>query len=235
MNTLRFLIPLLLAPLYAQAHTFLVKPESTSNDQLAVSVLLTEKLFTGERLLQPEDISLRVLVGTTEQTVPLQADIPAKVLRGTLAAPAGSAMLSARAAPRYRAIEKGQQTDDPAQTLRIEAFAKALVNPAKDHTGFSLRSGDRLELIPLDNPAKLKAGYKLRVQVLFDGQPIAAKVAAMSPEQPRVSAQADAQGIVRLSLPANGTWLLRSGHHNDEADARSARYEATASLLLQID
>lgn len=235
MNKIHVLIPLLLAPLYAHAHTFLVKPEPLSNQHIPVSVLMTEKLFDGERQLRVEDITLRLMTGNTEQTVTLQADEQAKVLRGTLTALDGSAVLSARAAPRYRAIKKGQQTDDPAQTLRIEAFAKALINPEKDQEGFTQRSGDRLELVPLDNPAHLDAGDELCVLVLFDGKPLAGKVAAMSPQQTRLMAQTDAQGIARLTLPAAGSWLLRSSHHSNETDARSARYEAAASLLLQVD
>ena len=45
----------------------------------------------------------------------------------------------------------------------------------------------------------------------------------------------DAEGIANMQLPAAGSWVIRSGHHIDEADARSACYEASASLLLTIN
>lgn len=229
------LASLLLAPLAAQAHTFLVKPEQT-DDQLSIAVLMTEKLFQGERLLSSSDVSLRLLSAEGQQDITLHADETAKALVGEIPALASSAIAVARSAPRYRAIEKGQQTKDPAKTLRIEAFAKALINPQGSGEAYTLRTGDRLELAPLDNPANLSSGDTLRVAVLFDGQPLAnARVAAMAPQQDRLVAHTDAEGIAKLQLPAAGSWVIRSGHHIDEADARSAHYEASASLLLTID
>jgi len=234
MRTLCLLASLVLVPA-AQAHTFLVKPEQSGN-QLSIAVLMTEKLFEGERLLKSSDVSLRVLDAEGQKELTLHTDEATKALVGELPLPAGSALAAARSAPRYRAIEKGQQSDDPAKTLRIEAFAKALINPQAPGEAFALRVGDRLELVPLDNPAQLNPGDTLRVEVLFDGQPLAnARVAAMAPQHDRLVAHADAKGIASLQLPAAGLWVVRSGHHSDEADARSVRYEASASLLLAID
>lgn len=235
MNKLRLAAALLLAPLYTQAHTFLVISDATTNQHVPVRVLMTEKLFEGERLLEPKDVSLRMVVGTSEQNIPLIADTQAKVLRGSVVAPTGTAVLAARAMPRYRAIEKGQQTDDPAKTVRIEAFAKSVINGSTDKRGFDQRIGDRLELVPQSNPADLDAGDELSVMVLFDGKPIAGRVVAMSPQQERVVAQADESGIARLQVPKAGYWVIRAGHHTNEADERSARYEASASLVIEMD
>lgn len=119
--------------------------------------------------------------------------------------------------------------------LRIESFSKALVNPNGDGDAFRARSGDRLELIALDNPNSLSTGKPLRVQVLFDGEPLAGKVQALSPGRERIVANTDAEGIASLELPTAGVWVVRSSHHSDEADARSARYEASANLVFAID
>ncbi|HSX69615.1 MAG TPA: hypothetical protein VLF16_01680, partial [Pseudomonas sp.] len=127
MKNFRLAAALLLAPLYAQAHTFVVVTDATTDGQLPIRVLMTEKLFEGDRLLKAEDVSLRLIDGENEQRIPLSADSQAKALRGSIAAPTGSALLAARTAPRYRAIEKGQQTEDPAKTLRMESFAKSLI------------------------------------------------------------------------------------------------------------
>lgn len=238
MNKHLVVAALLLAPIYAQAHTFLVKPDQAftqPGETLQVSVLMTEKLYAGERLLDVDSVQLRVLDGSGEHALELRPDAQAKALRATLTAPEHSAVLVAKAAPRYRALEKGKQTEDPAKTLRIESFAKTLINPQAGDAGFARASGDRLELIPLDNPAELDAGDTLRVQVLLDGKALAGKVMAMSPDQERVAAQTDAEGIASLILPAAGFWVVRVKHESEESDARSAHYEATASLVLAID
>lgn len=231
-------LALLLVPLSTQAHTFLVKSDSvTANpgEPLRFSVLMTEKLFQGERLLDPRQVEVQLLQDGKTTPLKLEADETAKALRGEAAAPIGDALLVARAAPRYRPIDKKEKTDDPAKMLRIESFSKALVNPAAGGDAYRTRSGDRLEVIALDNPASLSAGKPLRVQVLFDGEPLAGKVQALSPEHQRIVAETDAEGIASLTLPTAGVWVVRSSHHRDEADARSARYEASANLVFAID
>lgn len=231
-------LALLLVPLFTQAHTFLVKPDSvTANpgEPLQFSVLMTEKLFQGERLLDPRQVEVQLLQDGKTTPLKLEADEAAKALRGEAAAPKDNALLVARAAPRYRPIDKVQKTDDPAKMLRIESFSKALVNPNGDGDAFRARSGDRLELIALDNPNSLSTGKPLRVQVLFDGEPLAGKVQALSPGRERIVANTDAEGIASLELPTAGVWVVRSSHHSDEADARSARYEASANLVFTID
>lgn len=87
--------------------------------------------------------------------------------------------------------------------LRIEAFAKALINLQGSGEAITLRAGDRLELAPLDNPAYLSPGDTLRVAVLFDGKPLASsRVAAMAPQQDPLAAHTDAKGIANMQLPA---------------------------------
>lgn len=228
----------LLAPLFAQAHTFLVKPAQArvaAGEPLQLTVLMTEKLFTSERLLKADEVGLRVLADGQISPVELKADAADKTLRGEVSAPAGTLLVMAKAAPRYRAIEKGEKTEEPAKTLRIEAFSKALVNVSRGDEGYAATSGDRLEVIALDNPADLKGAGSLRVQVLFDGKPLVGKVQAISPDRPRVVAQTDAQGVAKLALEGAGFWVVRSSHHVEEADARSSRYEASANLLFAIE
>ncbi|EWC40480.1 DUF4198 domain-containing protein [Stutzerimonas stutzeri] len=231
-------LALLLVPLFTQAHTFLIKPDNATanpDEPLQFSVLMTEKLFQGERLLDPEQVEVHLLQNGKTTPLNLEADETAKALRGEAAAPTGDALLVARAAPRYRPIDKKEKTDDPAKMLRIENFSKALINPATDGVAYHARSGDRLELIALDNPASLSASKPMRVQVLFEGEPLPGKVQALSPGRERIVAETDAEGIASLTLPTAGVWIVRSSHHREEADARSARYEASANLVFAID
>ena len=230
------LAALVAIPAWAQAHVFLVKPdaaEAPAGKPVGLSVLMTEKLFEGERLLAPESVQARLLGADGETPVPLRADVETKALRGQVVT-AAVVVLAARAAPRYRAIEKGEQTDDPARTLRIEAFSKALLTLQPGAAGFDRLSHDRLELIPLDNPANDGIG-ELRVRVLFDGKPLATRVQLMAAGKPRVSAMSDQDGVVRLPVTERGFHLVRTAHHIEEPDARSARYEATASLVFAIN
>jgi len=142
-------------------------------------------------------------------------------LIGEVSAPACSGTAVAR---RYRAIEKSQQTKDPAKTLRIEALAKALINLQGPGEAYTLRTGDRWEQAPLDKHADLSSGDILSVALLFDGQPLAdVRVTAMAPQQDRLVAHTDDKGVASMQRPTAGTWVIRSGRHIDEVDARTAR------------
>lgn len=228
----------MLAPLVAQSHTFLVKPDQaqvTEGQPVHLSVLMTEKLFASERLLRVEDIQIHLLANGRAVAIKLKSDEHNKKLRGEVVAPTGTLLLTAKAVPRYRAMEKGAHTQDPTQTLRIEAFSKALVNLKKGDQGHLAKSGDRLELIVLDNPAELSVGGSLRIKVLFEDQPLVGKVWAMTPGKPRIGVETDSQGIANLTLNTAGFWVLSVRHHIEEADIRSAHYEANANLLFAID
>lgn len=65
-------------------------------------------------------------------------------------------------------------------SVYFEQYAKAIINVGQPGDTFAKPLGHRLEIIPLVNPAKLRAGDYLPIKVLFDGRP--------APAFPKVSA-----------------------------------------------
>jgi uncharacterized GH25 family protein len=79
--------------------------------------------------------------------------------------------------------------------------------------------GHVLEIVPLKDPAKLKPGEPLEVQVLFRGKPLAdAQVAAayagaeMKGHEFPVVTRTDAEGKAALKLDRGGLWYARLIH-----------------------
>jgi uncharacterized GH25 family protein len=54
----------------------------------------------------------------------------------------------------------------------LHKVSKTYLNPARNDTAFSAPLGYTLEIIPLDNPARLKKGSKARFRVLYNGRPL---------------------------------------------------------------
>ncbi len=66
-----------------------------------------------------------------------------------------------------------EQPEAGQQRLRFERYAKALihVSGARGGRAWSKPVGDRLEIVPMDDPTTAREGHILRLQVLFEGKP----------------------------------------------------------------
>lgn len=80
----------------------------------------------------------------------------------------------------------------------------------------SVRTGQRLELLPLANPYSRRAGQDLPLQVFFDGQPLAnALVKAWFKRGGQtlvIRAVTGDDGKTTVSLPWPGTWMISVVH-----------------------
>jgi uncharacterized GH25 family protein len=91
------------------------------------------------------------------------------------------------------------------------------VDPAADSDAVaSVVVGQRLELVPLNNPLSLKPGGTLTLKVLFEGQPLAGTLVKAwhkrTGQTLTVRARSNAQGEVSLDLPHPGAWMVSAVH-----------------------
>lgn len=97
----------------------------------------------------------------------------------------------------------------------IQAGPAARPNTASDNT-YSIRTGQRLELVPLNNPLTMKVGSRLGVLVLFDGQPLeGALVKAWHKQSDQtllIRSTSSSAGKVSFNLPHRGGWMLSVVH-----------------------
>ena len=110
---------------------------------------------------------------------------------------------------RKRVIESYQAMDC---SKAILAWGEAVGNPL----------GLKLEIVPLQNLFEVKAGQKLPVKVLLDGEPLA-NVEVESIEHTR-TAKTDAKGIAEVPLSGEGLKVITARHRmplkgNPDADA----------------
>ncbi len=78
------------------------------------------------------------------------------------------------------------------------------------------QTGQMLEFVPLDEPARLKAGDALRLQVLFDGKPLTdALVKLWHQKEGQITVlrtRTDARGLSITKLPWSGVWMASVVH-----------------------
>jgi nickel transport protein len=126
--------------------------------------------------------------------------------------------------------------------FRFDFATKTLVNSGNNPKGFDQSVKSSLEVIPLQNPASLKAGEELPVRVFFQGKPLAdAGIKATNdswndPKEPfALKAKTDAKGEYRLKLDKPGRWLVIASHktpYHDQSECDDNMYQG--SLTFEV-
>lgn len=96
---------------------------------------------------------------------------------------------------------------------RYQRCVKTIVQAGgQADASYAVVTGQRLELVPVEDPAALRPGAPLRVRVLFAGQPLAgAKVRAWHRQGDKLTtldAHTEADGTAIFTLPLAGEWMF---------------------------
>jgi uncharacterized GH25 family protein len=241
----------LLVATTAQAHEFIVKPgvfSAKAGEAVSATVYSTHTFIKGEEI-EESSVTQAFIVRDGKRTpIALQADAAKLVYVGSASAPAdGAFIMSGVRTPIMLATtpegtKRGSRKDFPnAKLVRsIEKFSKALINSDAADESWMKPIGDRLEIMVKTNPAAIKVGDELPVQVLYDGKPILTKLYATYDGFSRRSMafafyaemeEADT-GYVKITHP--GTWIIRAEHIDDTRTDEIDRYLARAVLVLDV-
>jgi uncharacterized GH25 family protein len=114
---------------------------------------------------------------------------------------------------------------------RYRRYLKSIIQAGdKPDDTYKKVLGQKLEIVPQSNPAALKAGDSLVVQVLFDGKPLAgARLSAHVRSDGKVETQkvvTSKEGTATVKIDRAGTWLLRLVHMRRAADDKEADWES---------
>ena len=101
-------------------------------------------------------------------------------------------------------------------SLYFEQYAKALINAGGTNSSFSKPVEHTLEIVPLQNPAELKVGDFLPIQVLFRGRParfcsVYGTYAGFSSEDDfAFAAVTDSEGKAKIRILHYGPWMVKA-------------------------
>jgi uncharacterized GH25 family protein len=98
----------------------------------------------------------------------------------------------------------------------LHKVSKTYLNPDRNDKSFSTPLGYTLEIVPIDNPARLKKGSKAKFRVLYNGQPLpGAKVWATYDYYDYKTMNAyeqtgttDGNGEVTFRISSPGIWIV---------------------------
>lgn len=126
--------------------------------------------------------------------------------------------------------------------VRSVKYAKSIVNLGGAAGDVSQPVGQTLEVVPLANPAALKMGQELPVQILFEGKPLAgadvlATFAGFSQHKNSYAffARADKDGMAYIKLWHPGLWVVAAKHKVPFKDqAKCDNYSHSATLTFEV-
>jgi uncharacterized GH25 family protein len=230
----------------ASAHEILLVP-STIDGKLNISIESTHVF------VKPEELEDATTIKAMLVTPAGSAEMPV--------APSGELTLAATAdaptTPAYAVVHRlglvysntpdgfkpGTRVENPDAifTNRYEKFSKALIG-VSDAAFATAPLGHPLEIVPLSNPADLKAGDDLKVQVLFNGEPIAAELQAtfggftdtpMSFAYATETSETEV-GVATIKVWQSGYWYVRVAHEAEDPDANVDTHVLRAILSFDV-
>lgn len=139
-------------------------------------------------------------------------------------------------------VKAGQPAEAPADPPAGEAKADPPL-AAVSGDGFVTKPvGQKLEIVPLVNPAKIKVGEKFPVKVLYDGKPLASATVgaffAGFTEHNRAlafSAMTDGSGLVEIIPLRPGDWLAKvskTGPYSDQKVCDRETYATSFAFTI---
>ena len=236
----------------AHAHEFIVTPSAASvkaGAPLTVSVISSHVFMKSEELEKAEDVRIGVLTPADgkREKVEVRPDEKNLIYAGTVLAPTDGTFLviGKRAAQIWANTPEGDKQvprKAPSMTKArlIEKFDKTLVNVSPSDDGYKAVIGDRLEIVPLTNPAGVTVGDEVTVRVIFDKQPLTAPVYAtydgFSAEENTYAYYTEGHddGTAKVKITHPGLWMIRVEHKTPEQTDDYDAYLARAVLVFEV-
>jgi len=196
----------------ACAHEFMVIPElwqQYRTDQIVpLSVYSTHVYVRGEEL-EPEGSTRLFHDG---QELPLTANSDWQTWDSKV-----------KLAGEGTAIIAGHRLPMLYENIKYEKFAKLLLPTGEKTDGFNKVLGQRLEIVPLDDPFKAEPGDEIRFRILLDGKPVLVDEVYATydgfsdiPNAWAFCSSPTAYGEATVKITRPGLWIVRVGLKLDE-------------------
>ena len=234
----------------ASAHEYIAKPAATQaapGASIPVEVVSSHVFIRSQELEDPKDSTAAVWFEGKRTPVALTADEKAELFRGNAISPGESCFLLTghRAGQVWSTTPQGtkrvgREAQGATNTRLIEKFSKAVVNASTGDLSCLRPIGDKLEIISRTNPADIKPGQEIEVQVLLDGQPVTVPVFAtfdgFSAEENTYAYYTEGRpdGTARVKVTQPGLWMVRAEYTGAEKTSAYDRYVGRATLIFQV-
>jgi len=234
----------------AYAHEFIAKPGAMTvqpGAELPVAGLSSHVFLISQELEAPKDVKVGFYVDGKRTDIAVKPNQKTLAYDGTVTAPTSATFIvtGVRLPQIWATTPEGLKqitvkTAGATNSYKIEKFSKALVNVTPADNGFSTVIGDTLEIAPVTNPATVRPGDEMTVEVLFKGQPLTTNIYAtydgFSKEENTYAyyTEGHKDGTAKVKITQPGIWMVRVQHSVPEHSEDYDRYVVRAVLLFEV-
>lgn len=233
----------------ALGHEFILVPQFwnsyVSGQELPFSLVASHVFMKSEELENLDNVKADYM----GKNIPLTANKDFMTYTGTTAIDgAGAALLHAHRLGEVwsktpKGIVKGDRTtlQGVVWARKYEKFCKTLLPVDGKTQGWDVKTGDTLEIVPLNNPLELKIGDDLEVQVLYNGKPVSPEAVTAtydgftdSPNAYAYFTEPYGEGHAKIKISASGFWMVRVQYIVDEKTSNYDQHAIRAVLAFPV-
>lgn len=244
-------LALVLLPVLVQAHEFIVKPEKLTlqhAEKVPFKVVSAHVFMESEEMEPAEQVELKLYANNKVTPVAVSPNEAAMTLDGTAEVPAkGAAILAGhRNGMIWTQTTKGWKQasrkglSGVIKSGKYEKFCKTLICNGNGK-GFDRIVGQRLEIVPLDDPSSMKPGDEMRVKVLFDGKPVSSGQLLATYDgfstQPNTYAymtESFDNDVAKVKVSSPGVWMVRAQHAINEPTEDYDSHVMRSVLVFEV-
>jgi uncharacterized GH25 family protein len=123
---------------------------------------------------------------------------------------------------------------------KYEKFCKALVKAGNADNGYSKIINDKLEIVPLTDPASVRINSEMEFKIIYDGKPFSTEVVATydgfstNPNTYAYLTKCNDQGVATVKITHPGTWMVRVQAESKQADQDYDIHVMRAILVFEV-
>lgn len=201
----------------AGAHEFIIKPAQLrveSGAKLPFNILATHVFMVSEEVEPVNTVKAWLIEGDKSTPVALKENHILETIDGVVRAnQKGTAILVAQLQEPIETT-KAEGTSR-SQRIKREKFAKALITVTTDDENYKKALGHKLEIVPVSNVTRARAGDDLSFRILLDGKPLKGQVYATYDGFSRrymtfaYATETLDDGLAYVKVTSPGVWIVR--------------------------
>jgi uncharacterized GH25 family protein len=199
------------------AHEFIIKPQQLrveSGAKLPFNILATHFFMVSEEAEPANTVKAWAVEGEKRTAIELKENQMSKTLDGVaLLNRKGTALLIGHLQEPIEAVTG--EGSNKTQRIKREKFAKALITVSTDDDSYKKTLGHKLEIVPVSNVMKARAGDELSFKILLDSKPLKSPVQATYDGFSRRSntyayaTETLEDGLAYVKVNNPGVWVVR--------------------------